>query len=155
MCATTALAARGGRSLLRVVLATNVLVSALLVQGSVPDQVARLALAGRFTWLVDSRIVAEYRDVLQRRSFGFAADDVRDILKVVDVYAEWVVANPLRVTLRDESDRAFIEVAVAGGADIIVTGNIADFRLAEGRLDVRVLTPRRFLDALGGRPASR
>ena len=140
---------------MRVVLDTNVLVSALLVQGSVPDQVVRLALAGRFTWLVDSRIVAEYRDVLCRGSFGFAVDDVRDILKVVDVYAEWVVANPLRVTLRDESDRAFIEVAVAGGADVIVTGNTADFRIAEGRLDVRVLTPRRFLDALGGRPASR
>ena len=136
---------------MRVVLDTNVLVSAMLVQGSVPDQVARLAVARRFTWVVDGRIVAEYRDVLHRRSFGFSAVAVQDILVIVEEYAEWVVADPLPLSLPDESDRPFLEVAVAGGADVIVTGNVADFKIAEGRLGVRVVTPRRFLDILGGR----
>ena len=72
-------------------------------------------------------------------------------LVIVEEYAEWVVADPLPLSLPDESDRPFIEVAVAGGADVIVTGNVADFKIAEGRLGVRVVTPRRFLDILGGR----
>ena len=136
---------------MRVVIDTNVLVSAMLVEGSVPDQVTRLALAGRFVWLVDTRIVSEYREVLQRPTFAFDVAAVRDLLAVVDAYAEWIVANPLPLTLPDESDRPFVEVAVAGGADVIVTGNVADFRVAEGRLGVRILNPRRFLDLLGGR----
>ena len=136
---------------MRVVIDTNVLVSAMLVEGSVPDQVTRLALAGRFVWLVDTRIVSEYREVLQRPTFAFDVAAVRDLLAVVDAYAEWIVADPLPLTLPDESDRPFVEVAVAGGADVIVTGNVADFRVAEGRLGVRILNPRRFLDLLGGR----
>jgi putative PIN family toxin of toxin-antitoxin system len=131
----------------RIVLDTNVLVSALLRQGSIPDQVVGLVLAGRLNLVVDSRIVAEYRDVLDRPEFAFPIDEVEAVLAFVE-RAEWVVADPLDLALPDESDRPFLEVAVAGGADTLVTGNPKHFRLRGARLDLAVLTPRALLDRL-------
>ncbi len=132
---------------MRVVLDTNVLVSALLVPGSVPHRVMELAVARRYGLLIDSRIAAEYRLILERPKFGFDPTTVERVLELVD-RAEWIVANPLHLTLPDPSDQPFIEVAATGGADAIVTGNVRHFRFPGGRLAMPVLTPRQMLDAL-------
>jgi predicted nucleic acid-binding protein len=68
----------------RIVLDTNVLVSALLRQGGIPDQVAGLVLAGRCHLIVDSGIVAEYQAVLRRPEFGFPADEVDALLAFIE-----------------------------------------------------------------------
>jgi putative PIN family toxin of toxin-antitoxin system len=131
----------------RIVLDTNVLVSALPRQGGIPDQVAGLVLAGRCHLIVDSRIMAEYQAVLRRLEFGFPADEVDALLAFIE-RAEWVVADPLDLALPDETDRPFLEVAVAGGADALVTGNPRHFRVPGTRLDLAVLTPRALLGRL-------
>src|SRR5438067_4164807 len=119
---------------MRIVLDTNVLVSALLVQGSVPDQVLGTVLAGRSLLVVDGRIMREYRAVLARAEFGFAPDRVEDLLVLLD-QSEWVIADPLRLDVPDETDLPFLEVAIAGGVDALVTGNTRHFVLRKGRLD--------------------
>ena len=139
---------RGRTDSVRVVIDTNVLVSALLVPGGVPDQCVQLAIARRFRWLVDQRIIAEYREVLRRREFGFAAEGVARILDVIEQDCDRVIAAPLPLRLPDESDVPFLEVAAAGGADAIVTGNVRHFAIAGGRLAVPIVSPRRFLDLL-------
>jgi uncharacterized protein len=135
---------------MHIVLDTNVLVSALLVQGSVPDQVLDTALSGRTTLLIDGRIMDQYRTVLARPEFGFAPSLVADLLTLID-RSEWVLPDPLPLEIADPDDLAFLEVAVAGGADALVTGNVKHFRLKRGRLDLPLLTPRAYLDLLGGR----
>jgi putative PIN family toxin of toxin-antitoxin system len=132
----------------RIVPDTNVLVSAMLRQGSVPDHVVGLVLAGRCELVVDSRIVSEYRAVLARPEFGFDTAEVEALLAFVE-RSEWVVADPLTLPVRDEGDRAFIEVAVAGGAEMIVTGNVRDFHV-DG-LEVAVVTPKGLIERLSGR----
>ena len=134
---------------MRIVLDTNVVVSALLRPGGIPDQVVGLVLAGRLSLNVDSRIMAEYRAVLERPEFDFPKDEVEAFLAFVE-RAEWVVADPLELALPDETDRPFLEVAVAGGADALVTGNPRHFRLRGTRLDLAVLTPRGLLERLAG-----
>ncbi len=58
----------------------------------------------------------------------------------VSVYSLW------RPNLRDESDNHVLELAVAGGADIIVTGNGSDFESTALRFPrIRICTPREFL----------
>ena len=135
---------------MRIVLDTNVLVSALLRDASVPAQVVDLWFAGDVDLVVDSRIVAEYREVLRRPEFSFDAHDVDALLAMVD-RAERVVAAPLPVTLPDPSDAPFLEVAAAAAVDALVTGKVRHFRIREGRIDIPVLTPRAFLNLLGGR----
>jgi len=75
---------------------------------------------------------------------------VDDFLGVA-AYAEQVVGTPLPFSLPDPDDQPFLECAVAGAVDALVTGNTRHFRLKEGRLEIAVLTPRQFLERLGGR----
>jgi putative PIN family toxin of toxin-antitoxin system len=135
----------------RIVLDTNVLVSALLVQGSVPDQVLDTVLSGTSRLLLDGRIVREYRAVLARPEFGFDPALVEDVLLILSD-AEWIVPHPLKLTLPDPSDLPFIEVAIGAGADAIVTGNPKHFKPREGWLEaLPVLSPRQFLGRLRDR----
>lgn len=134
----------------RIVLDTNVLVSGLLVQGSVPDQVLNMVIAGRSQVVVDGRIMREYRNVLARPEFGFAPERIDDLLLLFE-RSEWIVADPLALQLPDETDLPFLEVAVAGGVDALVTGNPKHFRPRASPLEIPVLTPRQYLDCLAGR----
>jgi putative PIN family toxin of toxin-antitoxin system len=122
---------------LRIVLDTNVIVSGLLNPEGNPGRVLDLFLAGEVTLIVDDRILAEYRAVLRRPKFGFDDADVSDFLDLLEAESERVAAAPLGSKLPDESDRPFLEVALAGGAESLVTGNVRHFRLAQvGRLPI-------------------
>ena len=133
---------------MRVVIDTNVIVSAMLSAGGAPDQVVQLVLQGALRPVVDSRMIGEYDEVTARPRFGFDPVERRMLLEVLSTLAEHVVAPPLRLTLPDPDDRMFVEVARAAGADAIVTGNIAHFRPRRGTLGVAVLTPREVVDRM-------
>jgi putative PIN family toxin of toxin-antitoxin system len=117
---------------LRIVLDTKVIVSGLLNPDGNPGRIVDLFLAGEVTLLADDRILAEYRAVLRRSKFGLDDADVSDFLYLLEAESEHVAATPLGYKLPDESDRAFLEVALAGGAESLVTGNVRHFRLPHG-----------------------
>jgi uncharacterized protein len=132
---------------MRLVVDTNVLVSALLKPGSVPDR-ALSAIWRSALVLYDRRVLDEYRDVLARPKFhgiGRAR---------IDELVECVLSRGLDVgdvtrwegSMTDEDDRAFVEVALAGGAVAIVTGNGRDYPLGLG---FEVLAPATLLSRLG------
>ena len=133
---------------MRVVLDTNVIVSALLTGGGGADMAVQLVLQGEATLLVDSRILAEYDEVTARPRFRFDDAERRIFLEVLNAIAEPVVARPLRLALPDPDDRMFVEVAIAGSADAIVTGNLRHFVPRRGKLAVPVLSPRAFVDRM-------
>jgi putative PIN family toxin of toxin-antitoxin system len=124
----------------KVVLDTNVLVSALLSPAGPPAQIVGLALAGKVTVLCDNRILLEYRDVLCRPKFAFQATIVEPILEFLEAEGEQVVAEPDPAEFQDEEDRAFYELAVSGGAGYLVTGNTKHYPA-----DRRVVSPATFL----------
>ena len=130
---------------MRIVLDTNVLVSALLSPHGPPARLLDLILAGKVRLLVDDRILDEYREVLLRPRFGFDPDDVATLLSFFETAAERVLAGPPPLVLSDPDDLPFAETAVAGNADALVTGNPRHFpgsRLPRG---LRVATPTAFL----------
>lgn len=133
---------------MRIVLDTNVLVSAMLSGGGAPDMTVQLVLQGAATLLADSRVLAEYDEVTARSLFGFDEGERRWLLATLAAIAEPVVTRPLRLTLPDPDDRLFVEVALAGGADAIITGNGKHFVPRRGKLTMAVLTPRRFVDRM-------
>ena len=136
---------------MRIVLDTNVVVSALLHDASVPAQVLDLCFSGDLELVVDARILAEYRDVLRRPELELDARDVDHVLALA-AYAHHVVAVPLPLTLPDADDVPFLEVAVASAADALVTGNVKHFRPREGRVNIPILTPRQLLDRFASPP---
>lgn len=133
---------------MRIVLDTNVLVSAMLSGGGAADQVLQTALQGAVLLLADSRILAEYDEVTARPAFRFDEIERRALLDALERIAEPVVAAPMRLSLPDPDDRMFVEVALAGRADAIVTGNARHFVPRKGQLDITILTPRQLVDRL-------
>jgi predicted nucleic acid-binding protein len=68
----------------KVVVDTNILVSALLRRASSPPaRVLDALLAGELTLLYDERILAEYAEVLGREKFGFDRADVERLLAFI------------------------------------------------------------------------
>lgn len=133
----------------RVVVDTNVLVSAMLTAGGAPDLTIQLILQGDAILVADSRILGEYDEVTARAQFGFDHRKRRVLLAQLASMAEMVQSRPLRLPLPDDEDRMFVEVAVAGRADAIVTGNLRHFLPTDGStLAVPVLTPRQFTDGM-------
>ena len=57
-----------------------------------------------------------------------------------------VSGRPLPIALPDSDDEAFLEVALAGGARCLVTGNVKHYP-AEARSGVEVLSPRSFIES--------
>ena len=126
---------------MRVVLDTNIVVSALLSPHGAPAKVVRLAIRGDLVPLYDERIVAEYRDVLGRPKFGFNPADIADVVRQLERAGELVLAQPLAVELPDPDDLPFIEVAAAGSADALVTGNPRHFYPRRGDLAIVIASP--------------
>lgn len=72
---------------------------------------------------------------------AFAAEDVRMVLEEIEGGGETVFAKPLAIELPDPDDLPFLEVAVAGGADDLVTGNDRHFRPLRGIHRVEIVSP--------------
>lgn len=134
---------------MRAVLDTNVLVSAMLSPEGNCARVLAAAATGRFTVVLDERIMAEYVSVVGRPKLDIAPHESELILGQLETFAEKVAAPPAGLSLPDETDAKFVEVALASGADCVVTGNTRHFpSKACGK--VRILTPAQFLARLAG-----
>jgi uncharacterized protein len=129
---------------MKVVLDTNILVSALLTPHGAPGRVIDLLLNGDLTPCFDDRIMAEYREVLARPKFGFDSTYVEAFLDNLEGEGQRVIAAPIHVKLPDPDDRIFLEVAAASGAEYFITGNIRHFPV-KSRLGVKVIEPDEFV----------
>lgn len=127
---------------MRIVLDTNVLVSALLNPFGAPGRVLDLILAGSVRIVYDDRILAEYREVLLRPRFGFEKQHVQRLMEYLIFTGEGVSAAPMAVEAPDLDDLPFAEVAVSGNADALVTGNPGHFSFVH---QPPVLSPAEFL----------
>lgn len=130
---------------MRLVLETNILVSAILNPRGAPAQVLNIVTGGWVQVLFDERIIAEYRDVLQRKRLGLDGQTVDELLALVELIGERVSAPPLSEKVPDPSDLPFIEVALAGRADVLVTGNKKHFTRIKGLARLSIQSPREFL----------
>jgi uncharacterized protein len=130
---------------LKIVLDTNVLVSGLINPHGPPGRALDLITSGAVQVLYDDRIISEYREVLARPRFGFDPDDVETLLDFIVSEGENVVCAPLAIALPDPDDLPFVEVAVAGEAAALVTGNTNHFVISKGNTRTRVLSPADFI----------
>ena len=125
---------------MRIVLDANVLVSALLNVHGAPAQVLDLVRQGFLTLCMDGRIMGEYDEVLGRPDFPFDPEDVATLMKFLRDSSEFIAARPLTLRLPDPDDEAFLEAAVQGRVDALVTGNMRHFP-EDCRASVPVMTP--------------
>ncbi len=129
---------------MKVVLDTNVVVSALLSAYGPSAQIVSLFLTGELTVCCDSRIFHEYKVVLSRPKFQFPSQAIEDFLNFIESEAFWVVSKPLKFNLIDKSDEIFLETAVASEADYLMTGNLKHFLHAQ-HTRVQIVSPAKFM----------
>jgi len=133
-----------------IVLDTNVIVSGILRPFSKAALILTSVADGTVQVAYDARLLSEYRDVLNRPKFNLAKENVEAFLTQVEQEGFLVSAKPLEIHLLDPDDEPFLEVAIAGKVEALVTGNKRHFPKKE-YAKVRILSPAEFLDVLRGR----
>lgn len=131
------------------VLDTNVLVSALLSSkdDSATVQVVTRLLNGEITPVFSKDIIREYREVMNRKKFGFSPDAVSYLIAAVEQFGISSTPSASGVTLPDSKDLPFYEVVLERRKEnddaYLVTGNTKHFPVKPF-----VVTPRELLDIL-------
>lgn len=131
----------------RVVLDTNVVVSALLKPQGLEDQVFRLSLAGKLLLCLSPAVLEEYARVLPNPKFKLRSEEVVTVLWQLEKAG--TLFHPAR-TLRiadHETDNRFYECADAAQAAFLVTGNFKHFR--KDYKATRIVNARKIVDLLG------
>ncbi|OGX41620.1 MAG: putative toxin-antitoxin system toxin component, PIN family [Omnitrophica WOR_2 bacterium RIFCSPHIGHO2_02_FULL_68_15] len=132
----------------RVVLDTNILVSSLW--GGAPRRLLRLWQRGRLRVLMSPPILEEYLTVLAR--FHPAEDDLDTLTALLGHprLTEWVVPTVrFHVIPEDPTDHRFLECAVEGRADAVISGDRHLLRLKRFR-EIPMLSPSAFLRQFEG-----
>jgi len=132
----------------RIVLDTNVLVSALWKPQGPPGILVRSLADGRLQPVLSPVILAEYREVLARKRFGFDQGQVARMLDFMRLIGLTVEGKASGRRLPDPTDLPFLDAALEGGAVCIVTGNLKDFP-AQACLPVKPMGPSDLLAHLG------
>lgn len=129
---------------MKIVLDTNVLVAGLLSPFGRCAEIVRMVSSGDLTLYFDPRILSEYEEVLHRPKFRFQIDKVVALLDYIEHRGHLVAPTVLSDLLPDPDDQPSLEVAVAGKARCLVTGNQVHFpaRKCQG---IKVLSPSEFL----------
>lgn len=108
---------------MRVVIDTNVLLSAAL-RDRLPEAVVKRVLASdAHQWIVSAAMLEEYELVLRRPRFGIAAADVDFWLQALRSHAQLVDAQIVEPFPRDPKDAKVVACAKAGNADLLITGD--------------------------------
>jgi len=134
-----------------IVLDTSVFISACLRSGGASREALRLCLNRRCLPLMGDALYTEYEAVLSReRLFRDCALDASERMALLEAFlsvCRWTrVYFSWRPNVPDEADNHVVELAVAGGATAIVTGNVRDFARMELRFErLAVLDPRELL----------
>lgn len=111
---------------MHVVIDTNILVSSLWSRDGGPAKVVSMILTEEIVPCYDYRIMAEYKEVLQRPKFNFSKFHINSLIGWIENYGSSIVAKPLDDVFVDEADKKFYEVAKSCGA-VLVTGNLKHF----------------------------
>ncbi len=128
--------------MIKVVIDTNILVSALLSPSGSPARVLDHVLNGNVVLCYDSRIIEEYHEVLLRPKFGFNQKAVKQIIDFMAYTGLSIVPTPISEAFEDEDDKVFYEVSRTAGA-YLVTGNSRHFPE-----EPAVVAPNEFLNIM-------
>lgn len=137
---------------MRAVIDTDVLISAFISQKSYPAKVIDYWVLNKFNPVVSKEIVEEYADVLTRDKFAvFGTIERRlDLLNRLLSF-DWVLfvypKQKIEVIKEDPKDNIFLECALEGSCDFIVTGDNHLLQLKEYK-NIKIVKAEEFVTIL-------
>ena len=139
---------------MRVVLDTNILVSALLSEEGYPARVLATIKRERVTLVTSAYQIGELRGVLARERIKpyIQPEEATDLLYHLEAVGLVVSELPEVNLSPDPKDNPILATAIAGEVELIVSGDKGDM-LALGRVEgIPVVTAREAAVRLQGRP---
>lgn len=132
--------------MIRVVLDTNIIVSALLQPLGPPAQVFVLAIGGSIQLCISGSVYAEYEEVISRPRFRRSEDIIAGALHTIREKGFWVRPTEAIRACSDPDDDIFLECAHASQANYLVTGNLKHFPTSWS--GTRIVAARRLLSII-------
>lgn len=131
--------------MIKAVYDTNVIVSALLTSEGTASLLLDVATQRKIALYVSEEILQEYEGVLSRPKFGFSKRLVKRFIKLLRTKSNVVKTRPLGFDLKDPDDNKFLECAIVGKVEYLVTGNIRHFP-SPAHKNIRIVSPGKFWD---------
>lgn len=113
---------------MRLVLDTNVVVSAFINPGGKPSQILKMGLQRKAKLYFNSAILSEYESVMMRPKFRskININDVSRFINLIKKIGFSFDPLPGKIRLPDEKDRIFYDTAKESGS-VLITGNIKHY----------------------------
>ena len=131
---------------LRLVIDTNVVVSAALKPEGLQRTVVLLAMTKPALWYVSDAIVSEYAMVLARPELKIRKSLRQQLLQLIKNHTRVVSPSRLAQVTSDPADNMFVECADAARADYLVTGNQRHF--PKFWKNTKIISSREFLSVI-------
>ena len=138
---------------MRVVLDTNVVVSAFISPAGVPARLFALWQQREFQVVVSEALLSEYRNTLLyervavRHQLG--VEEVVDLIGRIRRFAVLAASKEvIAAIVEDPADNRVLECAVAGGVDYIITGDKRQLLRLQEFQGIQILSPAGFLSVL-------
>lgn len=134
---------------MKLVLDTNILVSALLTKGTPPDQLYRAWEAGRFELCTSSQQMAELRRVMGYEKLKAYIEPMEAslLLENLDSMAHLIEVTAVRTESPDPDDNWVLAIAIEAAADLLVTGDKNHLLNLSEVAGVRIVTAREALES--------
>ncbi|MGI8500742.1 MAG: putative toxin-antitoxin system toxin component, PIN family [Hassallia sp.] len=124
---------------MKVIIDTNVLVSAVL-RGREPRAVIQFIIDNsEFEWIVSTEILAEYKEVLNRKKFKLTDEVKAEWFEIIDTFPTIIDVNVEMDFTRDRKDAKFLTCAMAADADFLITGDF-DFTEAQTLVKTTIIS---------------
>ena len=130
----------------KIIIDTNVIVSAL-IQKSYPFQiVSELLLENKIQLCISKELFSEYFEVLFRPKFSRFPDFFRNAENILSlIESSSIIYNPTQklFIISDEDDNMILELAEECSADFIITGNSRDFIFSSYK-ETKIVSPKEY-----------
>jgi putative PIN family toxin of toxin-antitoxin system len=128
---------------MKVVIDTNIVVSAILKDKDPEEVILVIATQPDIEWIVSPEILTEYKEVLKRDKFHLPDDILQSWFILIDSLTTVVVADIFVDFPRDRKDAKFLACALVSDADYFITGD-RDFDQPQKILNTAILSVRQF-----------
>ena len=139
--------------MIRAVVDTNILIRAVIKPSGTVGPILEELAQGSYTPLFCRASLAELRDVLARprlrTRFPITDGDVETLVRLIRLRGEEIRVPGVLAVCRDPKDDVFLEMAIEGRANVIVSGD-EDLLVLSPFRGIPVLGPKRFLEMVAG-----
>ena len=135
----------------KIVIDTNILISALLSSRGAAFKLISLVGRGHYDYVLSVPLIIEYEDVLKRENSKIilSLESINNVLDRLCFHAELREIFYLwRPYLNDPKDDLVLELAVESNCDSIITYNLKDFKNID-KFGLEAITPKAFLQQIG------